>query len=422
MPVACKRSRVATDNTARSRHNPPMPPFPLLSPDHRYMPCIQNLLIDPVARAYWLRLFENHRHVLAGLPVDGAAFRNHAVWPEFESAYRAELAARRDRPADFAPLTVLTLCMLREGLLRQFGVPDPFIEVKRAENAAALRLLPDWLAHLDALPLEQQWRDILTGALAANLADFGAREALDRYRDGAWTFADARQSLPPRPWRFDDLDAIATRLAYAPPVGLLDRPDSRRYSDAGRLAGPHADGSASASSAPSHAGSANSITFPRHTMIFIDNAGPDFILNVLPIARTLARHGARVTLAANQRPALNDLTALEAKAILNVATRSDPTLSAIQQAGGITLVSTGNGHPLIDLSNVSEACCRAAADVDQLILIGMGRAIESNFDAVFTCDTVRLALVKDPMVARVLNVRLFTPVSRLTSAGETPNR
>jgi type II pantothenate kinase len=43
-------------------------------------------------------------------------------------------------------------------------------------------------------------------------------------------------------------------------------------------------------------------------VIFVDNSGADVVLGILPFARQLIKMGARITLAANTYPALNDIT------------------------------------------------------------------------------------------------------------------
>lgn len=40
----------------------------------------------------------------------------------------------------------------------------------------------------------------------------------------------------------------------------------------------------------------------------------------------------------------------------------------------------------------------AAEDVDLVVVEGMGRAIETNLYASFTCDSLKLAMVKHPEV------------------------
>ncbi|MFW5840686.1 MAG: ARMT1-like domain-containing protein, partial [Planctomycetota bacterium] len=64
------------------------------------------------------------------------------------------------------------------------------------------------------------------------------------------------------------------------------------------------------------------------------------------------------------------------------------------------VASTGTGVPLLDLRNVSNELNEAAADADLVAFIGMGRALESNFDVDLNVDTLHLAIIKDPMVAQ----------------------
>jgi hypothetical protein len=43
-------------------------------------------------------------------------------------------------------------------------------------------------------------------------------------------------------------------------------------------------------------------------MMFVDNAGADIVLGMLPFARELLRAGCEVVLVANAQPAINDIT------------------------------------------------------------------------------------------------------------------
>lgn len=47
---------------------------------------------------------------------------------------------------------------------------------------------------------------------------------------------------------------------------------------------------------------------------------------------------------------------------------------------------------------LSPECVAAAEDVDLVVLEGMGRAIETNLYASFSCDSLKLAMVKHPEV------------------------
>jgi type II pantothenate kinase len=61
---------------------------------------------------------------------------------------------------------------------------------------------------------------------------------------------------------------------------------------------------------------------------------------------------------------------------------------------------------------VSPELNEAAADADLVILEGMGRGIESNFDAAFSCDALNIAMIKDAMTARQMGGKLFDVVCR----------
>ena len=81
-------------------------------------------------------------------------------------------------------------------------------------------------------------------------------------------------------------------------------------------------------------------------------------------------------------------------------------------SGITTLLQTtwGNRLPLIDLSGVSPQLVDAVTrdgGVDLVVLEGMGRAIESNLHALFTCDALKLAMIKDRDVAHAIGGELY---------------
>ena len=47
---------------------------------------------------------------------------------------------------------------------------------------------------------------------------------------------------------------------------------------------------------------------------------------------------------------------------------------------------------------VSSACRRAAANADLIVLEGMGRALETNLYAQFSCNSLKLGMIKHPEV------------------------
>ena len=77
-----------------------------------------------------------------------------------------------------------------------------------------------------------------------------------------------------------------------------------------------------------------------------------------------------------------------------------------------TVLSTGTGEPLIDLSAVSDELNQASTDADLVILEGMGRGVESNLNAAFSCDALNLAMLKDIAVAKRAGGQLYDVVCR----------
>ena len=70
-----------------------------------------------------------------------------------------------------------------------------------------------------------------------------------------------------------------------------------------------------------------------HAVVFVDNAGADVVLGMVPLARVLLSLGCRVTMAANSRPVLNDITCTELQALLRSVARVDRTMASALQSG-----------------------------------------------------------------------------------------
>jgi uncharacterized protein with ATP-grasp and redox domains len=145
----------------------------------------------------------------------------------------------------------------------------------------------------------------------------------------------------------------------------------------------------------------------------VDNAGADFVLGILPLACALARGGNRVSLGVNSRPSSNDMTAKEAEEIL-IRLRGIEELDALRARRRLTIVETGTGTPGIDLAHVGEDLNRAARGIDLLVLEGQGRAVETNWSTRFEVPAARLAVVKDPVVARAIGRDLMAPLIETT--------
>ena len=285
--------------------------------------------------------------------------------------YRALYDDIEAHPERYGHVDVLLMDEVRGALLARYGFDDPFAGIKRREDEAALALLPEVLAELDAATPEERCAQLVLGLMAGNIFDLGAQATIARYRNGDAGFAQARRATPARPWLLDDVAAWWARWPTRP------------YG---------------------------------HVLFFADNAGSDVLLGCLPLVRWMLQAGARVTLAANSGPALNDITAAELTPLLERCAGLDGVLGEAHAAGRLCVVATGNAAPLIDLTRLTPECVSATQDADLVWLHGMGRAIESNLYARFGCDAAWTAVLKDDEVATQMGGRLFDCVFRFRPA------
>lgn len=346
-----------------------MPAFALLKGPGRYVACSWDLTQDSAGRTHWVEFFKRHIGTLLKLGTESAIARgaDEESVRGRASACREEFCALFDRyaehPGDFGRVTILTLDEWRDNCLREFGFIDPFVDLKQRENEKMLPLLRKVCREIDALSGAEQVRAIIEGVFAGNIFDMGAEATAKAFLEGGPSFHDVRGKLKARPWRIDDYNALCAYLL----TGSL-----------------------------------------RKTVFFIDNAGSDFLLGALPMMRWLSQRGCEVVLAANERPTLNDMTIHDVRAWWPRIVEAEPSFADLP----IHAVSTGTGEPLIDLANVSDELNRAARGADLVILEGMGRGVESNLDAEFSCRALNIAMVKDLAVAGRIEGELYDLVCR----------
>lgn len=240
---------------------------------------------------------------------------------------------------------------------------DIFKRVKDQENATSLQLLPAVLAELDAISdSEARMQSCIQGVFAGNIFDLGAADTANMFDSGQMSFSKTKTALLPRPWLVDHLDAFLQSIHLSPCTKAV---------------------------------------------MFVDNAGADVVLGMLPLARELIKRGSGVILAANAGPTINDITAVELVPLLNLAAEQDAVIRRAVLEGSLKVVSSGSHLPVIDLTQVSEELCREADEVDLVILEGMGRAIETNLWARFTCRSLKLGMIKHPELATLMKGRLY---------------
>jgi len=349
--------------------------FCLLAGPDTYVSDDWDLLDDVEGRRYWLELFEKHfQETLAHAAEHyGKSAGNHIDSARVRFQETIEELRRQPNALPSGRLSVMELCRRREAALREHNLHDPFGHVKQRENDSAIRLYPAVTRKFHAMAPDARWLHLVESVFAGNIFDLGSSATMST-AEGSPDFLTAVENTKQRPWLIDDYDRLAEDLTQTVPA---------KWGKA---------------------------------VIFLDNAGCDFILGVMPLARELALAGVQVVLAANELPSLNDMTADETVEIIEQLTTVDPDLPALLDAQMFEVVSTGNDIPLIDLSEVSDELNAAAADADLVILEGMGRAVESNFSAEFLVDALHLALLKDPAVAKRVGGEVFDCICKYRPA------
>jgi type II pantothenate kinase len=363
---------------------------------------------DPTTRVGKERWIEVFRASIPEFSRRAASDPRVADAAALASKFAASFGADLDRVAsgDHASLfegapTVLKLCRLRDRALRELGFDDCFLDVKTEENEKALATLPGVLRELDAIgDPGARIEALVRGVFAGNVFDLGAAASAALHADGNGGFDATRAGLRRRPWCVDDADAFRDAWTSSP-VGALDEDAFGDVSEdvservVRRIPSPW-----------------------KKCVLFVDNAGADVVLGMLPLCRELLRGGAEVVLAANETPSINDVTARELIDLLPrvAAAEVDGTQSRVfleaLDSKKLKVVSSGSDLPVIDLSRVSWELVDAARGADLIVLEGMGRAVETNLRARFTCDALNLGMVKHPEVAQCLRGTLYDCVCR----------
>jgi uncharacterized protein with ATP-grasp and redox domains len=351
--------------------------FCLLKDPDNYLLYDWDLVQDTESQTYWLDHFVGQFDQTLKCAAD--IYGNEADGPERIEAARAHfrriLNHLRLHP-DSLPggkLGVIDICRLREVALREHGIGDPFACLKARENRSALDCYPKTIDAYGVLSGRDKWEALARGVFAGNLFDVGSPAGMDA-PDIAPDFFRSIDNVKPRPWLVDGFDAF--------------------YEDVSKPGGAW-----------------------RKAVVFIDNAGSDFILGLMPLLKELASSGTSIVLTANELPSLNDLTAIDAQACFDELVEIDADLKALSASGMFEVVSSGNDLPLIDLTNISDALNTAAEGADLVIVEGMGRGFEINFNTAFNVDALHMAVLKDTQVTKRMGGELFDCIFKYTRAG-----
>jgi len=273
------------------------------------------------------------------------------------------------------PPDCILLTRLRDMCLREVGFYDIFRKIKDEENAKAVALLAGVIAQADAFEDSgARIEHLIKGVFSGNIFDLGAAQLAEIFESAGSNFQDSFEKLLPRPWVLDDLDLFKQKWIRKP---------------------------------------------WKKAVIFVDNAGSDVVLGILPFARELLRRGTKVVLAANDMPSINDITYEELVHVISTVKTVTPEGKELLHgvdAQHLMVLNSGSDLPVLDLSHISGELAYAAEDADLVVMEGMGRGIETNLYAQFKCDSLNIGMVKHKEVADFLGGRLYDCVIKFTEA------
>ncbi|CAH2051462.1 unnamed protein product, partial [Thlaspi arvense] len=276
---------------------------------------------------------------------------------------------KKDPESHGGPPDGISLGRVREQMLRELGFRDIFKKVKDEENAKAISLFPEVVSLNDAIEDEgKRLENLVRGIFAGNVFDLGSAQLAEVFSRDGISFLATSQNLVPRPWVIDDLENFQAKWI------------NKSW---------------------------------KKAVIFVDNSGADIVLGILPFAREMLRRGMQVVLAANELPAINDVTYTELTEILSQLKDENGQLMGVDTSK-LLIANSGNDLAVIDLSRVSQELADLSSDADLVIIEGMGRGIETNLYAQFKCDSLKIGMVKHLEVAEFLGGRLYDCVFKYT--------
>jgi len=329
-------------------------PLPLLRSPESYVADTFDLAIDKHKRDFWLSVFRKQidRMYTLALEYDPTSLTKAEL---YKKLYTSALDRIQAQPLAQGSCSVRVFLNLNQKSLRDAGYHDIFLQKKQNENELAKRQFRARLEHLNTLQGDDELLEIIYGALCGNFFDWGSSSVAKYFQPG-FGFSNARELIEPRPWLIDNFNKLKETL-----IGE----NAKKYHCA---------------------------------LIFVDNSGFDLCLGIVPLALYLIKHKIKVILASNTYPALNDVTYVELKLEIGLLAGENDAIRTALDTGMLILAETGSYSPCLDLSRIDyclvEMLCKLQTDL--VIITGMGRAIHTNLKAEFSCDTLKLAVIKNP--------------------------
>jgi bifunctional damage-control phosphatase, subfamily II, fusion protein len=341
---------------------------PFLLDSNIYIPDLIDLTKDDEARDYWLNCFEKTIETYEKQCIkscqDNETLPAELRAKSFKNSYLSKLRELFISPSAYGILTVRSLLDLREHCMAEFDFVDIYSNEKHEENRLGVELLNKRLEYFDSIEdRETRLYYLFKGLLAGNVYDYGARAVIEKQKSGNLDkFQDAIDSIDDTLMNLNDFKQLKHQIL------------TKTY---------------------------NSIC------IFVDNSGFDIVLGVLPVVvEFLKNKTTSVILCANSKAAINDITYGELLIVIKKVCSSNPIMNeAFYESKRLIIMETGSTSPCLDLSriNIDLVNLMTKMNVDFIILEGMGRAIHTNYNAKFKCDSLKVAVLKNKWLAQRFN-------------------
>ena len=261
--------------------------------------------------------------------------------------------------------TVHDITIIREGILHELNIDDPFIRLKTIQNNEAFIILPVFIKHLDNRNFNESLAISISAILEGNLFDLGSSITTHM-----WIKGNLKFNIP---------DLNGNIYSYCKKI--IEKEE-------------------------------------KTVTILVDNAGFDYIVGCVSFIYQLLKLDWKVIVAANESPALNDVTFTEVLEMNNKIDKTIQNWNKFINDGKLVFISSGVKTPGMDLRKISEKLNSAVNSSSLLIIIGQGRAIETTLTAVIDRDVLRIAKVKDSMVSEHLNVEELSDFIQWSKRGE----
>lgn len=316
-----------------------------------YIPGLWDLCLDSQARNYWIENFKESTQFTSSL------IENKNISYNFKIGMNNIISNIYEKKY----ITVHNITVDRELLLDRIGCPDPFYIIKKKESEKALTLLEDTISFLGNLNPKNKISFSISAILEGNLFDLGSPLTSKMWKNNTLKF------------NFKNNKNIPEKiLSYL----LLKK---------------NGEG-----------------------VVLVDNAGYDFVIGSVSFITVLLQLNWKIVVAANSKPSLNDITLSEIKKLNNSICKSNTIWARAYKLGNLKFISSGVFTPGINLLKISNDLNDSINSCSLIIFIGQGRAIETTLNANIDKDVLRIAKIKDKLVAKKLNLGQLSDFLNLT--------